>query len=239
MRLVSTLLLAALAGCSIHAQPLTELTLTRPPLAEGLHTDKRILVMPFRDMRGGEYLRIAPSSNVPVVNWFHSGELVFYPEHVGMLRTHVPRGDAVTVGSIGSAMPSLLVDTLRKMEIAPWAVAGGDDPNIVAPDFDYVVTGRILKTRFRQDQSAILQLGLGLFGVPYRFATYDLEYEISLFDNRDPSRAVFTHVYSTTEHVAQGLYYNHDFAYPMFVRGLERTLPEVAQDLARLLAGRT
>jgi len=238
MRLVSYVLVAALAGCSIHAQPLTDLTLARPPLAEGLHTDKRIVVMPFQDLRGGEFLRFAPSSAIPVVNWFHSCEQFFYPEQVGMLRTRVPRGDAITVGALGTAMPTLIVDTLRKMEIASCAVAGGDNPNIVAADFDYVVTGRILKTRFRQDSSAILQIGLGLFGVPYRFATYDLEYEISLFDNRDPSRAVFTHVYSTTEHVAQGLYYNHNYAYPMFVRGLERTLPEVAQDLARLVAGR-
>jgi hypothetical protein len=199
-----------LSGCAVHAQPLTELSLTRPPLAEGLRTDKNILVMPFRDMRGSEYLRIAPSSAIPVVNWFHSGEQVFYPEHIGMLRAHVMGGNAITVGSIGTAMPSLIVDTLRKMEIASCAVAGGDN-----------------------------QLGLGLLGVPYRFATYDLEYEISLFDNRDPSRAVFTRVYSTTEHLAQGLYYNHDYAYPMFVRALERTLPQVAQDLARLLAGRS
>jgi hypothetical protein len=235
----TALVALCISGCAIHAQPLAELQLRSPhPVDAWLRTDKRILVMPFTDQRGDVFSTTTPLSHVPVANWFHQGSAAFYPEHTGRLRLKDERGERATVGTIGTAMPGLLVDTLRKSRVTTCAVAGNEDPNIIASDFDYVVTGRVFATRLQEDSSGILQIAFGLFGVPYRFARYDLAYEISLFDSRDPSRPVFQHVYRATERVAQGLYYNHGYAYPMFVRGLERTLPEVARDLATLMAGR-
>ena len=103
-------------------------------------------------------------------------------------------------------------------------------------DFDYVLSGKLTSTRFHAGQSPIIHLLVGLLGVPYEIASYDLEYEVTLFDTRNPYVPVFQRAYVFKDRRAVGVYYNHEWAYPMFVRGLERTLPQVVGDVAAVLA---
>lgn len=237
MRLIALAGLLA-AGCAVHAQPLADLRLVyQARVPSQMRSDRRILVVPFEDARGPVYTRSSPDAHIPVVNWLHQGRELHYPEQAGKLRHASARGAAVTVGEVGGAMPALIVDAMRHMGLSERAEAGGR-PDLLAPSFDYVLTGRVLRTRVAEDESFLLGVALGIIGVPFRFHRYDLAYEVSLWDNRDPTKPVFQRCYTSTERRAGGLYYNHDPAYSMFVRGLERSLPRLVEDLAAILAAR-
>jgi hypothetical protein len=229
------LCLVGAAGCAVHAQPLASLPLcTCARVEPHERTEKRILIAPFEDERGGEYTRQSPDRYIPVVSWFHSAEQIHYPEQAGMLRSRDHSRHTVTVGELGAAMPSLLSDMMRRMQLTNNAVAGKvlETP---PQDYDYVIAGRLKRTRFRADRSAVLHLALGLVGVPYEFAAYDLEYEIVMFDTRNPATPIFRRTYVYRDKRAVGVYYNQEWAYPMFVRGLEQTLPEVVRDVAAIV----
>jgi hypothetical protein len=233
------LLTLVLSGCALHAQPLAQLQL-RPSerLAVGLRTQLRIAVFPFEDARGGEFARVSPNSYIPIVNWFHQSREAFYPENAGILRTRTGERGAVSTGAVASAMPSLLADMMRSMALTD-AASVADRPEAAAQGFEYLVTGKVVRTHFREDESAVLQIALSLVGVPYRFVHYDLEYEVTLADARAPWTPIFQRRYACDERRAIGLYYNREWAYPMFVAALEKTMPAVVNDIASILAARS
>ncbi len=47
---------------------------------------------------------------------------------------------------------------------------------------------------------------------------------------------LFTHVYQFNDKRTLGYFYNHNWAYKMFLGGLNHTVPDVVSDLATVLA---
>ena len=112
---------AAASGCAVYARPLSSLQLSStshlgagaPPLA---HTDKRILIAPFEDLRGPEYARFSAGRFIPGVHLFHYSEQFHYPEQAALLHTREHHHTVITTGALGAAMPTLLVDMMRRMQ---------------------------------------------------------------------------------------------------------------------------
>jgi len=223
-------------GCAVHAQPLASLPLSVPcRIDPSQRSNKRILILPFEDLRGDEYSRSGVSNHIPVLSLIYSRGQLNYPEHAGVLRTEEHNRRTVAVGGLETAMPQLLGATMQKMALSS-AIASAPGFDFADQQYDYVVAGRIHTTRFDEHSSAALAIAGGLVGVPYVFITYNLAYDITLYDARDRRHALFQRTYGFRDSRAAGLYYNQGWSYPMFVRGLEQTLPEVVFDLAAVMA---
>jgi hypothetical protein len=210
------------------AVPLSALAPARPPpLEPAQRSARRVLVMPFEDARGAEWARDTPSAFMPVVSFFHSGRKYLYPEQAGALHTRREGRAAVAGGAFDVALPQLLATTMRKMGWTPNAFTveeGGD--------YDYLVRGRLVETRYQEHASLALALAAGLLGAPCYFTYLDLAFEVSIYRADDQAHPLVAKTYRFHDERIGGLYYNAPSAFGMFVRGLERTLPEVVRDLA-------
>jgi hypothetical protein len=226
--------LAALAGCATYHQDLATLPLgTAARIVPTPRSSKHIAVLAFEDLRGPEYTRSSPERYIPVVNLFHGARQTFYPEQTGLLRRERHGRVITAAGSLATAMPAMMQTMMQQMGLPDRVSVGA-----VEADADYVVTGRIVRTRFRVDRVPISHLVFGIFGVPFGSSRYDLEYEVTLYDARDRTTPIFTRTYAWNDRRVLGAYYNHEWAYRLFQGGLEQTLPQVVRDLADVIAGR-
>ncbi len=216
------------AGCipTLKVQPLAQLPIAPRGAVEPAQQGWRsVVVYPFEEARGAEWGRASVSSQIPVINLLHSSFRYDYPEQ----HAH---GDAVTVGSLDTGLPSLLAGTMRRMRLTPNAVALAELSPAVGLGPDYVVTGRIRRARFETSESVLLGATLGLVGVPNRIDRFDLEYDVVLFRGGDRRTPLFRRTYRFVDLRAGGLYYHDDSRHALLVRALEQTLPRVVEDLA-------
>jgi hypothetical protein len=227
------IVLALLSGCpGVRMVPLRDLTLrASAPLDAPLRTGRRILIMPFSDERGDTYARATPTSHMPVVSLFHSGEHYFYPEQAGALRSQQDGRGAVASGALDSAMPDLIAGMMRRMNLSPHVFTVTDGGT-----YDYMLRGRLRTSRYTIHTSVITGVLLGLLGVPCYFTNYQLEYEVELFTAADQAHPVMKQTYRWGGSRTGGLYYNSPTAHPLFTRSLEDTLPQTVRDVAVALA---
>jgi hypothetical protein len=213
--------------------PLRDLALRAPPaVAKGQGGQARILVAPFADERGNAWARPMPTSHMPVVSLFHRGTHFYYPEQSGMLRHELDGKAQMVSGALDSAMPALLVQTMRRMGLTPNAFTveeGGE--------YDYLVRGKLRSSRYSVHESLMTAIVAGLVGVPCFFTSLDLEFEVELYSAEDATRPLFTRTYRFADSRIGGIYYNTPSAYGLFVHGLEQVLPEVVRDLAVSVRG--
>jgi hypothetical protein len=221
-----------LAGCPGPRMVSLETLQLHTPTAWAPHTDSRICVARFVDDRGEEYGRASPTSYMPVVSLVHRGYTLHYPEHTGALRSK----EGVVIGGMDNAVSRLLAETLRKT-VAPAAWSSAEPS--VAPrsdESDYVVSGRLLISQYHEDESQLLAITLGMFGVPFRFGRVELGMEVFLFRAGEPNQPLWHREYRFTDRKAAGLYYNKQMALPLIRRGLEQLLPQIANDLGSIIA---
>ncbi len=232
MRIASSLVVFFFAsGCATLRQDLAALPVRTSARLESPTTRvaRRIALLPFEDQRGGEWVRSSPERYIPVVNMLHRRHDTFYPEQAASLRTSHHGHGVTTVGSLATAMPSLLATTMQQMG-TPDEIAMGDR------SAEFIVTGRIKRTQLREDTVPLSFLVLGALGVPYGVSHYDLAYEVDLFDVRDRTKPIFSRTYDWHGKRTLGVYYHHQFAYDLFIAGLNDTLPAVIADLDAAIA---
>lgn len=222
------------SGCGIRAQALKSQPLAHAESVDAaLQTDRRFLIYPFEDLRGGEYGFLYPTTFIPVVSFFHLGSYNNYPEQSAILTSDLGGKPTVTVGALDAAMPHLLAGMMRAMRLTN-NVTPLDEVNTKTDlaSYDYVVRGKLRVTSFDLHVN-IVPLGiLGLLGVPFQFPNFELAYEVSVTSVKNPATPIFVKTYSFSDSTVGGLYYGQSAAYEMFVAGLEQTLPEVVQDVA-------
>lgn len=229
-------LLLSLGGCAgVRVQPLARLPLAQPRAVDpAQQSEARVLFYPFEDDRGGEFSRAFPSANIPVISLLHSGGTRRYPE-LG-LADEGKRGATVYVGELPTALPSMLADTARRARLTPNAAALTElGPRVDAGEADFIVTGRIRETRLDEHESVLLGCALGLFGVPHYYGRLDVTYEVSLYRSSDRATPLWRRTFKVSDRRVGGLFYNHGLATPMLTRALERSLPEVIQEIAQVL----
>ncbi|MBM4370493.1 MAG: hypothetical protein FJ098_02515 [Deltaproteobacteria bacterium] len=221
-------------GCSFRAEQLSQQPLTLDSTVDlRAQTNKKFLIYPFEDLRGGEYGYLYPTALIPVVNFFHIGSYNKFPEQAGILRANRGGRPIVSVGSMDSAMPYLLATMMRQMKFTGNATPlESVNAKVDLRSFDFVVQGKLKKTRYDQHTNLIPLGVLGLLGMPYTFTSLEMEYEVFLFRARDLATPIITRTYSFEDSTAVGLYYNQSAAFDMFIAGLETTLPQVVSDLA-------
>jgi hypothetical protein len=221
----------ALCACA----PLKVLPLARLPLAGGSALDRprqgerHIVVYPFDDDRGDEFARFSASNSIPLVNLFHNGVRCDYPEQSAF---SMADGSAVTVGTLDQALPSLLAATMRQMRLTPNASAAGELPVATRTRADYLVTGRLRRSRYESSESPLLGATLGLLGVPHRVDRFELEFEITLFKGENTGLPLMRRTYHFSDAQVVGLYYHLEARHTLLVRALEQTLPKAVDDLA-------
>lgn len=226
-------LVALASGCAatIHAQPLDALPLAAPrALVPSQRGDARVLVYPFSDERGPEWLVPETADRIPIVSFFYGGHTLAYPEQAGLCHRGRGDGDVRSVGNLGAAMPSLLANAMRRMGYTPWA-ASVSEAGAAPAAFDYFVTGRLKSTRLTNRDSTFAALLVGVLGVPYESTSYDLEFEVTLYHASDGAE-LLRKTYRSVDRRVSGLYYNKSPATDLFARALEQTLPSVVEDLA-------
>lgn len=198
--------------------------------------DAHFLLLPFEDERGPEFGYVYPSTFIPIASLFHMGGYTGYPENAGILKGRQDDQWVVSVGTLDQAMPYLLATLMEQMKLSTNSVPLDSFEVEVAPEpFDYLVKGRLIKTRYNEHVN-IVPLGiLGLLGAPYRFSDYEMEFEVSVFAAADLASPVLKKTYSFSDEKVGGAYYNHHAAWKMFMAGLENTLPQVIRDVAAAL----
>jgi hypothetical protein len=181
---------------------------------------------PFHDGRTSAFgrTRISPLGFI-----FHRSSELERPEEAGVLRGCANHEHFVAAGALEEALPTLLATTLRQhgtsaQTVQEWGSA------------DYFVTGQLVRSTLRRDSVPIAALVFGLFGVPYRSAHYDLEYEVSVYDARAPKTPIFARRYEYRGKRLGGFYYNHDAAYALFREGMEATLRSAASDISQAIS---
>ena len=224
-----------LAGCSIPIQSLK--TLTIPPSGAQLQsTDKSFLIYPFEDQRGEEAGLFPFIDFVPLIDLFYSHVYVRYPENSGLLLGKREGKKVAAQGALDQAMPYMLGNLIRQMGFATrWAPLDSVDAQMDLKSFDYVIRGRLKSTRLHMAGN-FLPLGiLGLLGVPCIFIDFRIEYEIILFKNQQEGGEIFRQTYTWSGKKAVGFYYHLNASYDLLVEALNKTLPQVVTDLARVL----
>jgi hypothetical protein len=230
-----TLVFVLLAGCSFPAQSLREVPIP-VQAAAARHTDKSFLMYPFEDERGGEGAYLHLPDFVPLVNLFYVALTQRYPENGGLLRGAPDGKSVVATGSLPHAMPYLLGNLMRQMEVATnWAPVENIDPQRDLSKFDFVVRGKIKHTRLKVAGNAIPLGLLAILGVPYIFVDYDFEYDVILLRNGGDNAELMRKTYYWSGKKVIGLYYHWTAFYDLFVSGIQKTLPEVVRDLANAL----
>jgi hypothetical protein len=227
-------LVLSLAGCpAVLVQPLAQIPLVTDGTVDAARQgDRRIVVYPFEELRGAELGRASVSASIPLVSLLHAGYRIDYAEH------SLPGGGddpAVATGTLDQALPSLLAAQMRRMRLTPNAAATVELGPRADPRADYVVTGKLRRARYEQQESDLLGALLGLLGVPHLFARYELEYEIALYRGGDRATPLLRKSYRFTDSRVGGLYYHQAPRRALFVRGLQQTLPRVVEDIALAL----
>jgi hypothetical protein len=222
------------SGCSVRAQALRSQPLAHAESVDGaLQTDRKILIYPFEDLRGGEYGFLYPTSLIPIVNFFHLGSYNNYPEQSAILVSDLGGRASVTVGALDSAMPFLMAEMMRKMRLTNNVTPLAEiNTKTELSSYDYVIRGKLRVTTFDLHVN-IIPLGiLAILGVPYQFPNFELAYEVTVTSSARPATPIFQKTYSFDDSTVIGLYYNQQAAYEMFIKGLEETLPQVVNDVA-------
>ena len=227
-------LVVALSGCGVRAQALKSQPLAHAESVDAaLQTDRKFLIYPFEDLRGGEYGYLYPTSLIPLVNFFHIGDYTNYPEQGAILLSSQGGRPTVTVGAMDSAMPFLLAEMMRKMRLTNNVTPlEGINTKTDLKSFDYIVRGKLRATTYEWHMNIIPLCILGILGVPYVFPNFELAYEVTVVSAAKPETPIFQETYAFSDSTVVGLYYNQSAAYDMFVAGLEDTLPRVVQDIA-------
>lgn len=231
------------AGCTYHAQPIGDVPL-RITQRVSKSTPKSILILPFEDDRGDKYMSLAPSVFIPVVHLFHDARDVYYPDH-GLLTSYADhmmgfdwKHRVMLIGSVASSMPTILAHAMKSMGLTDTAYAAAWSAE--KRDYDYVLVGHLRRTHFRHDSAGLFGLFvLGPLGIPMGAAHYDLQYEVTLLDGHDRKRVIFTRVYDFHDKTVVGMWYRTNWAYRMFMHGLDATVPKVVNDVAVALASDT
>lgn len=228
------LLSLTVVGCSWRAESLRQQPLTHAKsVSLDTQTDKRFLIYPFDDLRGGEYAHVYPSSYILVANLFHLGGYNRYPEQAGILRASRGGRPVVSVGSLDAAMPFLIATMMREMKFTANATPlESVNARTSLQDFDYVIRGNVKKTKYKSQTNIIPLAILGLLGTPYMFTNFEIEYEVLLFEPSDLSTPLHRETYTFEDSTPVGLYYNSSAAFDMFIAGLETTIPDVVSDIA-------
>jgi hypothetical protein len=214
-----------IAGCAstTHVRSLASIPISRQPQPVTRQT-RTVAVGPFVDARGDEFAR---SRRGPLAFIFHRSARYDYPEAAGVIQGRDARGRFLTVGSLDTALPALLARSMQQEGVSatPASEWGGAD---------YFVTGRLIRSTLRRDTVPIAAV-LGLFGVPFKVAHYDFQYELAVYDAHVPTQPIFVRCYQFHDKRVSGLYYNHDAAYSLVASGLEETLADAARDLTQLI----
>jgi len=225
-------LVLVLTGCASYMRPLAQLPLhAGAPVAPAQRPAHSILILPFDDQRGGEYVRLSPENFIPVASMVHDRDDAFYPEMAGQLRSFEHGRLVFATGSLGHALPSLLATQMGKMGLPDRVGLDASQPA------DYVVTGENVVWVVRRDRSFVLGL-LAVLGVPFEFVAHRLEYDVVVYDVRDRTTPIFTRTYTPRGSRNVGLYYGQSANLGLFRRGLEETLAHVVTDVAAALATR-
>ncbi|MFC1705237.1 hypothetical protein ACFL59_00260 [Planctomycetota bacterium] len=231
--------LVCCSGCSVGAQHLRQHPIAYTEvLPASAQTNHKILIYPLDDLRGGEFLYIFPSSFIPVVNFFHAGNIHRFPEQSAMLRSTQGTKPMVMVGALDSAFPAILARSIRALKLSNQVVPI-EEVNVKTElsSFDYVVRGKLKNSKLTTHINFVPCALLAILGAPVLFVNYDLELEISAFGGSDPATPVFTKAYYISESKVAGLYYNHNAYYDLFLETLEQTTVKVVKDLAKALKG--
>lgn len=231
---VGITLAMTLVGCSMQAEQLKQHPLMVDRSVEtAAQGEKSIVIYPFDDHRGGEFGSLYPTTVIPVVGLFHFGWDNQFPEQSRKLITKRGSAPTVSVGSLDSAMPFLFSSVMRDMRLTPSATPlDAVSTQVDLGEYDYVVQGSVTRTKMT-DQGNVVPLGaLSVFGVPFIFVDFELEYEVRVFRPGDLSTPILEKTYVYEDDRAVGLYYNQDAAYELFVDALEETVPQAVEDIA-------
>jgi len=235
LEVVVAMLMAVLtAGCSWRAEQLKSQPLINSSnVSFEKETDKSFLVYAFDDLRGAEYAYHYPTSFIPPVMFFHVGSYNKYPGQAGILIASRGGRTVVSVGALDTSIPYLLCDMMRDMKLTVHA-APTDSVNTSADlaSFDYVVKGKINKTKFSQHANPVPLACLSILGVPFIFTSYSMEIEVSVFSKNDVKTPLMQKTYTFKDSTPVGLYYNQSAAFDMFIAGLEERLPDVVKDIS-------
>jgi len=241
MRIFSLALLLGVVqiGCvPLKTIPLETLDLRATQPVDGrLHTERRFVVARFVDGRGAAFSQQSATNYMPVVNWVHQGFTLSYPEQLGLRGVH--HGEAgVATGTLDVAMARLLAAQIRNLGLSSNSTSSADAAVVPqrVDETDYVVSGRLVRSSYKEQQSPILGVALGMLGVPFVFTHFELEFEVYLYRSGFPEQPLWRHTYRHAMSLAGGFYYNRQPAYRMVVQALEATLPRVVNDLAQVVA---
>jgi hypothetical protein len=213
------------AGCTpftVAARPLADLEvhtpgrLANPPRA-------RIAVTPFVEARGDTWSRTSPTVVVPFVNWFHQAGSIDYPDNVGVLHGSERGREFSATGALDHAFQIFLARAMCQMGLG--SVTAAPD----GAGADYVVTGRLVRTRYSTSIAPIAGILLGPFGVPFFSTRFELEYQVTLADARTGA-PLCTRDYRFRDRTIGGIYYGQN-RLKQFQRGLDATLPAAVRDL--------
>lgn len=232
---VLVIVLATLTlGCAVRVQQLKMEPLVHDKsISAADQTDKHFLLYPLEDLRGPNYRRAYPTSYIPVVHFFHAGSRDYYVDSSGSLVSYHGGRSTVTVGALPDAFPHLLANMMRDMRFTPNAVPIDQvNTKTDVSKFDYIVTGKLVKTTIKNHMNFFPLAILAILGVPYQFVNYELEYEVTLSRVGQLDQPMMTKTYTFAGTKVVGFYYGFSVYATLFVDGLEATLPDVVSDLA-------
>lgn len=223
------------SGCAIRAQQLKSQPLNHSEsVPNALQTNKKFLIYPLEDLRGGQYGALYPTTLIPIVNFFHLGGWNRYPETSGVLRSSQGGAATVTVGSLPSAFPYLLANMMRDMRHTSNATPIDQiNTRINLNSFDFVVMGKLRTTRITQHINIVPLAFLAILGAPYIFVDAVMEFEVSVFRSGNMTKPVYSKTYSFAGSRIVGLYYNHSAHFDLFIGALENMISEAVMDIAR------
>lgn len=170
------------------------------------------------------------SSQIPFVNLIHSGATLEYPEHGGLSSSdndnHVRR-----VGGLDRELPFLLARALPGDN----AVVEDElhDLGQAAPNFDYVVRGRVVQTSMTRQESVVLAF-VGLLGVPMVFSRQQFHLEIEV--HRADGRRLIQRRIERDLRRAEGLYYNHGSTNALALEAITESMEEAAHEVMLAIA---
>lgn len=220
-----------ITGCSFRAQQLKSQPLnTTLSIPSGSQTDKKFLVYPLEDLRGGEY-----GIAYPIVP-FHMAMDNRYIESTEILQSSQGGKATFTVGSMPAAFPYLLANMMRETRFTNNATPLDQlNTKVDLDSFDYVVKGKLINTKM-VTHSNMIPLGLlSIFGVPFIFVNYTLEFEVSLYQGKNIEEPILTRTYLFEDKKVRGMYYGFSAHFDLFMDGLEGLLPDVVQDIANAI----
>lgn len=223
------------SGCALRVQQLNALPLNvSKTIDNASQTNKSFLIYPLVDLRGEVFSNFYPTTFIPVVNLFHSGEYIKYPEYAGAFKTMIgPNKPVITVGSLPNAFPYLLSEMVREMRLTT-NVTPIDQINTKTNlnDYDYVIMGKLLFTQLKTQTNIIPMAILAIFGAPFSWVECDIQFELSLFKSDDMNNAIATETYTFRKVGMVGNYYGQSINHELLVDGLEDTLQKVVMDLS-------